>query len=125
MRCTPQLYAQALWEVLKDTPNAKHVEVLSRFVDTIARNGDLPRSRAIVSAVQEYGVRVHGGRLIRLEVARHISESLMKKITKEFAKDDQVETIVNSSLVAGARITINGEQELDMSLSRKLKKMFV
>lgn len=111
MKYAPDIYAQAFLETKPD---------LKRFLEVVAKNGDFSRIDAILAATEKRIVHEHGGRMIELEYARQSAESNKFKFTAK----DRVHTSINPSLVAGVRITIDGEQEFDGSLQHKLQKLF-
>lgn len=111
MKYAPSMYAKAFWEV---QPDAK------KFFDAVKNNGDGTRVDKILEAIEEHATKTHGGHMIHLEFARETE--LAKKF--EFALKDHVRVSINPSLVAGVRMTIDGEQELDASLQRKLHRLW-
>ena len=111
MKYAPHIYARAFLEVKPDP---------EKFLSVVLKNGDYERLDKIVEAIEMREVQAHGGRIVELEFAR-ISE-LAKKF--KFSSHDRVHTKINPSLVAGVRVTVDGEQELDVSLQRKLNKLF-
>lgn len=72
--------------------------------------------------------------MILVESARNLSENMKKEFLKVFSakggfasgekKEDKIVFINNANIIAGARITIDGERELDFSFRRKLSKLF-
>lgn len=111
MKYNPDTYARVFWEV-KPEPR--------QFLSVVAKNGDLQRVDKIVDAIEAHAVHAAGGHTIALEFARETE--FAKQFT--FFTHDRIRTIINPALVAGVRITIDGEQELDMSLQRKLNKLW-
>lgn len=119
MKYTPNTYAKAFLETKPD---------LTRFLQVVSRNGDFARIEKIVAAIQEVATKQQGGHMVHLEFARLDSarqarnSDLAEKF--KFGPKDHVRVRTNSHLVAGVRVTIDGEQELDMSLRRKLNTLF-
>lgn len=111
MKYAPSIYAKAF---LETEPEPK------RFLQAVARNGDLAKIDKIVTAIEELVTKKHGGHTIALEFAR--KSDLAEKF--KFSAKDHVRVSINPSLVAGVRITIDGEQELDESLQRKLNNLW-
>ena len=111
MKYAPSIYARAFWESKPDS---------RKFLKAVGKNGDFARIDHIVAALENYTTKKNGGRVIHLEVAR--DQKLIEKF--KFTAKDRVRVSINPSLVAGIKISIDGERELDMSLTRKLNKLF-
>jgi F0F1-type ATP synthase delta subunit len=63
-----------------------------------------------------------GRKKIVVEVARNQgSASMLKSLAK---KGDIIQEKVEASIVAGVKITINDEQQLDVTLKSKIEKLF-
>jgi F0F1-type ATP synthase delta subunit len=124
MKYSDTVYARALGEVLEKVSLGKIDTICKNFVQVIRKNGDFSRIDSIVLKVEEMLVKKNGGRMVSLEFARPAPKALVVKLRDIFSKNDKVEEIFNPSLVAGVRITIDGEKEFDNSLSKKLKKLF-
>ena len=124
MRYSPTLYAKAIREVIKETPKPHHDDVVKNFCEMVAKNGDLTSSPKIVVAIAEQEAHEHGGKVVNVEFAREMSEAAIKKVTKRFHAHDLVSVKVTPALVAGVRITVDNEKELDESLQRKLNKLW-
>jgi len=121
MKYAPELYAEAFTRALNES--AAHVSrdaLVARLLAVIEKNGDNARKGKILNAVRRAFIKKRGGREISIETARdqHID------LGRYFKKEDEIETRVNPDLIAGLRITVDGERELDTSLHRKLSRMF-
>lgn len=124
MRYAPEIYAKAFLDVAQKHGASTEQQLAARLHHIVAKNGDLPRMDVILSAIGRESVKRAGGRMVMIEVARESAEKEASRISSVFKKPDHVETRVNPELIAGTRIIINGEQELDHSLRGKLKKLF-
>ena len=124
MKYTPETYALALHDTVSRAPSEKRREIVKRFAALLRRTGDIARAGKIIRAFEKLTVKKSGGRWVEIEFARPLDAKLASKIGKLFAAKDRIEETINPALIAGARVTIDGEQELDNSLARKLKKMF-
>ena len=124
MKYSVSNYVKAFVEIAADLKPLEMERALSSFVNVVSKNGDLPHMDKIVDEIHRELVTGNGGRWVELEVAGEASIPLLEKFTKSFSSKDHVANAINSSLVAGVRITIDREYELDNSLSGKLKKMF-
>ncbi len=117
-------YAEAFLKTLQK-PGINSDEVLKRLIATIKRRNDWPRRNEILSAVEAEWRAARGRSLLTIESARTLTsaqrESLIKRWSNE--KFDMREKI-NPALIAGVKLIVNGEHQLDGSLDRKLRDMF-
>ena len=123
IRQSPNLYAEALLSALEGAPKEKALLVLKRFVTTVAKHGDANRWDEILRAVEKKRAAQKGGRSIEVEFARKGERRLEEKFKHLFGTHDIVQFRVDPTLVAGARITIDGDQELDLSFARLLNDL--
>ena len=118
MKYAPDTYAKAFLETKPASrqggPDPK------RFLEVVTKNGDFSRIEGIVAAIEKAAVHALGGRMVELEFARETPLSNKFKFTAK----DHIRVRINPLLVAGVRITIDGEQELDGSFQRKINKLW-
>lgn len=113
-------YVNAFAETVKNVPQERAVE---GFVRLLKKTGDIRHSKKITEAIHKKFVNKKGGRWVNVEVARE--SALKKEIFKHnYSNNDHVEFKINSELVAGVRITVNGDEELNNTLQNKLNKLF-
>lgn len=124
MKYEPEIYAQTFSDLLEKTKESERDNLIKKFVLLIKKNGDLNGSEKIITSTQSYLSKKAGGRIVNIETASKLEDADLQKITSNFKEADVIKIIVNPELLAGIRITINNEEELDYSLARKLKKMF-
>ena len=102
--------------------SGKTAELLNAFVSSeVFRGGGV--GKKIFEAIHKKLVNQKGGKWISVETARE-SASAEKLLKTKFSAKDHVEYSINQDLVAGTRITVNGEEELNNSLQSKLNKLF-
>ncbi|MDO8496685.1 MAG: F0F1 ATP synthase subunit delta [bacterium] len=120
MRYSLNNYVGAFSQVAKTTSREKVVE---GFLKLLKKTGDIKHSKKIIEAIHKKIVNEKSGKWVNIEVAR---ESALKKekLKHSFSEKDHVEFKINPELVAGVRITIDGESELNNSLQGKLNKLF-
>ena len=124
MKYAPNIYAQALVRVIKETPKSKHEEVVKNFCDVVRKHGDLGHADKIIEAIAQLETHEKGGKVVNVEFAREMPAAAIKKVIKEFKAHDLVSVKITPALVAGVRITVDGEKEMDGSLQHKLNKLF-
>ncbi len=123
MKYQAELYAKAFVETIAKAPNEKQGVFLRKFIEIIRKNGDFLRIEKIFQAVRNAFVKNQGGRIVTLELARNIPED-NKNFKRFFSDKNHVEIVIRPELVAGMRILIDGEKELDCTLQRKLNRLF-
>lgn len=99
-------------------------KVMGNFMALCVKNGDRLYLPKILEELETLVSAKEGGRVVTLEFARHPAEKILAKMKGKFGPKDIIKIKINPSLVAGVRTTIGGEQELDLSLSSRLRKMF-
>lgn len=99
-------------------------KLISGLAKAIVQNGDVSRADKIIRSIEDGMIKNKGERRVVCEVAREINPSLEKEIKHSLKQNDHVEFVVNPELVAGTRITFDGEYQLDKSFRQKLKKCF-
>ncbi len=98
-------YAKALVDVKKFN--------LKNFLRVLEKNGDRKKLKEIVALAERMMYRK-----IMIETARRVKVVWPKK------KNDLIEEKINPDLIAGVKITVNGEKQLDFSLKNKVEKIF-
>lgn len=113
-------YVSAFTQAIKKSP---HEQVVASFIKLLRKAGDIKHSGKIFEAIHKKLVSEKGGKWVNVEVAR---ESALKKeeLKHKFSEKDHLDYKINPELVAGVRITIGGENELDNTLNKKLKILF-
>ena len=122
MKYSPKNYALAFSKSLQGSREEKNL--LANFLKLIKKNGDQKILPKILEEFKKIEINKKGGSHIKVEFAREPLEAQLKSITEKFKSWDWIETSLNPALVAGVRITIDGEREIDNSLARKLHKLF-
>lgn len=92
------------------------------FLDFVAKNGDMKKAGQIMSLAENILYKKTGKRKIILETARKINR---KNILKDFFQEgDMVTERISPELIAGIKLMINNEKQLDFSLKNKLDNIF-
>jgi len=123
MKIKPKIYARVLVDVMmskKNTGNEK--KIVDNFLKLLKKNVDVKNAMEIIRLAEVFILQKTGNKKITLETAREIGR---KNIFKEIVRrHDIVEEKINPELIAGIRVTVNGENQLDFSLKNKLDKIF-
>ena len=117
------IYARAFAEMLDKQPE-KYDEYFKQLIALLKRNSDEGAAKKILSKARELLIQKSGGRRVVLESARPLSSHDLAKLRGEFLSHDSIETSVNPEILGGVKIMIDGEQIIDATLGRKLKKLF-
>ena len=120
MKIKSKIYAEAL---VSSIIEKKSKDVVVRFIKLLEKNGDIKKAKEIISLAESLFLKKTGNKKIVLEVAREMEKPAL---VKDFgvAKGDIVEEKINPSLIAGIKVIINNERQLDFSLKNKLDKIF-
>lgn len=119
MKYQPKQYAEAFVQ------SGGNDRLLPALIQALRDNGDRTRAPQVAREIEKLLVRREGGRMVDIEFARAQDPKSLEKIIGKFHARDRVSTSVRPELVAGARVLVDGERELDMSLSGKLEKLFI
>jgi F0F1-type ATP synthase delta subunit len=124
MKYSPEIYGRAFMETVYAAPQEKQERLIWQFLDVVRKNGDFTQIKKIFAAIQALIIKKNGGRIISLEFARNVSQALLEKFQNNFSSKDHIEISFRPELIAGVRVLINGEDELDLTMRRKLKELF-
>jgi len=119
MKYSVNNYVDAFSRVSK---TATH-DTIEGFIKLLKKTGDIRHTDKIIEAIHRKTLKEKGGKWVTVEVAR---ESALKKgvLKNKYSEKDHVDFKINQELIAGVRITVDGEEEMDNSLNNKLKKLF-
>ncbi|MSU60438.1 MAG: hypothetical protein EXS52_00795 [Candidatus Staskawiczbacteria bacterium] len=120
---TPKMYAKTLVELIsgKQTP-IQVKKNIAGFLAFLAKNGDMKKASQIMFLAENVFYKKTGKRKILLEVARKIEK---KNLLKDFFQEGDVITEkINPQLIAGIKVMINNDRQLDFSLEKKLNNIF-
>lgn len=121
MRYSINNYVGAFTEVIKKVPHDKAVD---GFLKLLVKTGDIKHANKILEAIHKKITAQNGGKWVDIEVARQTAESKLKSLKSKFTAKDHIEVKINPELVAGTRVTIDGQEELNNTLQNKLNKLF-
>ena len=125
MKYRPIFYARALKEALAGKSDSQATASLKKLVALVHKNGDGFYLNKIALEFEKVEIKARGGKVVTLEFARPALEDVIKQFSNEFDARDLIKTKLNPQLVAGVRININGEREMDNTIVRKLNKLFI
>lgn len=120
----PKIYAKALVELIledkKGTPvGLRPRDITEKFFALLQKNGDLKKAKEIIALAETLLLKKTGNKKITIEVARKSAGMVFP-----FKKGDMVQQKIRPEMIAGVKIIIDGERQLDFSLKNKLEKIF-
>ncbi|MDP3883307.1 MAG: F0F1 ATP synthase subunit delta [Candidatus Staskawiczbacteria bacterium] len=131
-----KLYAKALAEVILGKKPARQNagafgaketntdEIVKNFIKVLDKNGQTRRAKEILNLAEDMILRKQGKNKITFEIARRLA-SEHRVMLKEFVKEgDVVKEKINHELIAGVKIVVNGDKQLDMTMRKKLGSLF-
>lgn len=116
-------YARAFLEILDQDPKCGE-KALQGLLRLIRKSGDWPRRHKIVEACEQAWRMKNDRPLVVIESARPLGEAGLAHLKKNFPGSYDFKEVIRPELIAGARVSINKEIEIDGSLSRVLKQIF-
>ena len=116
-------YARSLVAVITEH-KMRVPEIAARLIALTKRNGDFAHLSKILREVERLVLARVNARKVVLESARPLTDQSMREIKDAFAENDVFETKVRPELIAGAKITVNGEWVIDATLQGRLRKLF-
>ena len=118
-----KLYARALTDIISKKMSVQSEgKIMNNFFKLLEKKLELKYAKSIIDLAQGYYLKKKGNKKIILETARSVnSKNTLKLLSKE---GDIVEEKINPELIAGIKIIINSEKQLDFSLRRKLEEIF-
>jgi F0F1-type ATP synthase delta subunit len=123
MKYKSKIYARALVDlVLSEKGESEIKKKIGNFLKILEKNGDIKKAKEIISLAENLYSKKTGNKKIVLETARKVN---LKNISKGIVKNgDIILEKINPELIAGVKIIINNEKQLDNSLKNKLDKVF-
>ncbi len=114
-------YANTLVEImLKEKDGTKMV---AGFLSFMKKNRDERKLKEILKLAEKLYFKKTGNKKIILETARHFNFKNSELINNLVNKGDVVVEKINQELIAGVKIVVNEERQLDMSLFKKLQEL--
>ena len=118
----PAHYAEALAKSIEQ--GIGPTVAIKRLMSLLAKKGDAHRAKDVLREFEKLEVSKNGGKLVEVEFARAQGVKEREKVLTQFGAKDRVVTKISPELVAGTRITVDGERELDVSLAGKMRALF-
>jgi F0F1-type ATP synthase delta subunit len=122
MKYPVKIYSKSLAQALVGKKEKDQEKILSNFVSLVKKNRDGSKLKKILEDAELIYLKKVGRDKIMFEFARPNKNNL--KFVKSVAKEgDVVQERINSELIAGVKIIVNGEKQFDYSLANKIKNI--
>lgn len=118
-------YAVSLVDlIIKERTPMQEKKLSDNFLRLLEKNGDISKAKEMIALTEVLFFKKTGRQKIILETARKIS-SKQKVFFKSLTKNhDIVQEKINEELIAGIKIIVNNERQLDFSMQKKLQNIF-
>jgi F0F1-type ATP synthase delta subunit len=121
MKYNYKIYARALVSALDEAQDlAQKEKIIKNFLSLIQKNKDTRQLKKIIDFASKIIYKKEGRQRIILETARP-QNNLKNLFQKFFNEKDIIEEKINPNILAGIRIVINDEKELDFSFKKRLE----
>mgnify|MGYP001560676711 CR=1 FL=1 len=101
---------------------SKDKALFEKLINLISKNGQLKNAKLIINLAESYYLAKRGNKKIILETAMPLkSLDFLKGFKRE---GDIVVTKITKEIVAGIKIVINNQKQLDYSLQKSLDEVF-
>ena len=118
MKYSAKDYARAFMELDAKEQHSK------RLFEVMDKNGDGSQKSKVIKEIEKLIVKKNKGHFYHVSFARAAGAKERESILSQFSTKDRFITDVAPELVAGVRIVRNEEEELDLSFTGKLNKLF-
>ena len=116
-----KIYSKALAEAILEKKDSK--KIVDNFLNLLVKNRLEKKAKEIIDLAEDLILEKQGKKKITFLTARKITAS-QRKILETIAKQGDIITEkIDSELVAGVKIIINGSKQFDGSLQKKLQNI--
>jgi F0F1-type ATP synthase delta subunit len=124
MKYPANIYGKALAEAIVGAKEKDGENIVKNFLALVRRNGDEPFLKKILAEADRFVREAEGIRKVTAEFARE-PQGQARTFLKAFMKPgDVLEEHIDPRLIAGVKITVDDDMQLDGSLKGKLDKLF-
>lgn len=125
MKYSSSLYSKAFLDIRKNFyAGQDETKLIRNFLKVVKKNNDWFQIDKIFKEICKMAVKERGGKLVKIEFARPVSKELIEKIKSIFSEKDLFDISFYPHLVAGIRILLDDELELDNSIMKKIRRIF-
>lgn len=118
-------YAMALSELtLKEVTLAQEKKLSDNFLKLLKKNGDISKVKKVIDLAETLFFKKTGSKKVILETAREINSKQKRLLESLIKKGDIIQERTNKELIAGIKIVVNDEKQIDFSMQKKLENIF-
>ncbi len=118
-------YAKALVElILKETTPTQEKKLSDNFLKLLEKNRDNSKAKKIIDLAESLFFKKTGRKKIILETARKMGSEQKGLFGFLVKRGDIVQEKINKELIAGVKITVNNEKQIDFSMLKKIQNIF-
>lgn len=99
-------------------------KIADNFLALLIKAGLRKKAKEILDLAEDIVLKKQGHRKIILETARKLNAKDKEKLAGLAKPGDAVKEKINPELIAGVKVVVNGEKQLDMTMKNKLQKIF-
>ncbi len=122
MKYHPRHYAKAFLASLDE--GVPYETAQTRIREILAKHSATHALPQVVHEIEKLIAARSGGHMVHVAFARVPNSADEERLLATFSKNDRVTTSVSPALIAGARITVDDDHELDLSLLGKMRLLF-
>lgn len=119
MKNKVKIYAKVLADLVLD--GAKK-NITDNFIKLLVKDNYLHKSGEIIALAENIILKRKDNKKIILQTARKTDTKQF--INSFYKKGDLVQEIIDPEIIAGVKVIINNEKQLDFSLRKKLEEVF-
>ena len=116
-------YAKALVEILSDK-DFNEKQITQGFLKLLERQGDFGKAKEIIKTAKFLLAKKNAKKSVFFETARKLSAGQKELLSKFVEEGDIVEEKINKELIAGVKIIIDNEKQLDQTILTKINNIF-
>jgi F0F1-type ATP synthase delta subunit len=116
-------YAKALADILSEK-KIDEKKISGGFIKLLERQNDLKKSKEIIELAEFLLAKKNNKKLVTFETARKLSEAQRKMLLKSTEVGDIIKEKINPELMAGVKIIVDNEKQLDQTLLKKINSLF-
>jgi F0F1-type ATP synthase delta subunit len=116
-------YAKALAQIISESKNLNEKKVIQGFLKLLEKQGDLNRAKEIINYTEALLAKKNGKKIVTFQTARKMSPNQREQFSKFIKKGDIVQEKIVPELIAGIRIIVDGEKQLDQSFAKKINSL--
>ncbi|MDP3769599.1 MAG: F0F1 ATP synthase subunit delta [Candidatus Sungbacteria bacterium] len=125
MRFTNTQYAQAFYEVLKDTKGKNRTSLIQRFIGLLQAHKASSRIDRILEKFEAYSLDADGLIKVEVESAAPLLSETRRDIQSALKRKIFLDESVHPELLAGIKLIVNNEILIDATGRRRIDSLLI